>query len=434
MQDDTTTGVVMLGLPGFVVLDSRDVDGELETTVETVAARVGCPECGVVAALHDRRDTLVRDVDAFGRRTRLRWRKRVWRCVEPACPKRTWTERSAEIGARASLSERARRAACKRVGKHVEAVAAVARDLGCGWHTVMRSVRDHGQHLVDDPGRLDGVAALGVDETAFLKANRGRHTRFVSGLVDITSGQLLDLVEDRTARVIADWLAARPPRWLRRVGVVALDPYRGYANAMFAHLGHATIVVDHFHVIRLANVVIDDVRRRVQQATTGHRGRKRDPLYGVRKLLKACDDLDPRGWKRLADGLERGDPDGAVSAAWQLKEITRDLYRVRDVTRAREALELLYAWAASGDIPEMRRFAATVRRWEPEILAWHTTGGASNGPTEAVNLTIKNVKRVGRGFRNFQNYRLRLLLACGGVDWQDQPAARLRGRSPRLAA
>jgi transposase len=81
----------------------------------------------------------------------------------------------------------------------------------------------------------------------------------------------------------------------------------------------------------------------------------------------------------------------------------------------------------------MHRFARTIRRWQTEILAWHTTGGASNGPTEAVNLLIKKIKRVGHGFRNFDNYRLRLLLHCG-VDWQDQPAAKLRGRTPRFVA
>jgi transposase len=50
-------------------------------------------------------------------------------------------------------------------------------------------------------------------------------------------------------------------------------------------LGHARVVVDHFHAVRLANTVVDQVRRRAQQATLGHRGRKRDPLYRIRKLL-----------------------------------------------------------------------------------------------------------------------------------------------------
>ena len=424
----------MLGLPGFVVLDVDEIDGELEVTVETTAARTGCPRCGVIATLHDRRETLIRDVDAFDRPVRLRWRKRVWRCHEHACAQVTWTEVSDAIASRAVLTERARRRACRRVGKGGESVAAVARDLGVGWHTVMRAVWVHGQPLVDDPARLEGVTALGMDETAFLRANRHHHTTYVSGLVDTATGRLLDVVQDRTATAVMGWLSRRERRWLARIGVVALDPHRGYANAVGVHLGHATLVVDHFHIIQLVNRVIDDVRRRVQNDTTGHRGRKADPLYRIRKLLlKACTDLDTRGWSRLADGLRAGDHDGHLAAAWQLKEITRDLYRAKDIDTARDVLALLYTWADSGDVPEMRRFAGTVRRWENEVLAYFTTGGASNGPTEAVNLTIKQIKRTGRGFTNFDNYRLRLLLRCG-VDWQDQPAARLRKRSPRLVA
>ncbi len=86
MQSKSKPGeVVMLGLPGFVVLGVAQIDGELEVAVETTAPRVGCPQCGVIAALHDRRETLIRDVDAFDRPVRLRWRKRVWRCHEPRC-------------------------------------------------------------------------------------------------------------------------------------------------------------------------------------------------------------------------------------------------------------------------------------------------------------------------------------------------------------
>ena len=68
---------------------------------------------------------------------------------------------------------------------------------------------------------------------------------------------------------------------------------------------------------------------------------------------------------------------------------------------------------------------------EPEILAFHSTKSCSNGPTEAVNLLVKKVKRVGHGFRNFTNYRLRLLLHCG-VIWQTHRTVRLRSHSPRL--
>jgi transposase len=97
-----------------------------------------------------------------------------------------------------------------------------------------------------------------MDETSFLRARRDRPTLFVSGLVDTATGRLLDVVADRTAKAIVSWLACRDRAWLDRIGVVTLDAHRGYANAVGVHLGHATLVVDHFHVIRLANAVIDD--------------------------------------------------------------------------------------------------------------------------------------------------------------------------------
>jgi transposase len=425
----------MLGIAGMRVLKAGEVDGELEVLVETVDGDGWCRGCGVRARSKGRSETVVRDVAAFDRPARLRWRKRRWRCPERLCPVATWTEQHAAIAARAVWTDRAQRAAARRVGKDKVSVAAAAREYGVGWATVMRAVERHGRPLVDDPARLAGVTHLGVDETAWLSATRDHHTLFVSGLVDTATGQLLDVVPDRTATAVTGWLAHRDPAWLARIGVVALDPWRGYATAMGVHLGHATLVVDHWHVIRLANACVDEVRRRVQQDTLGHRGRKGDPLYRIRKLLvMAAERLDDRGWQRLATGLAAGDPDGQVTAAWQLKELVRGLFRANDVDHARQVFALIDAWAATVDAPECRRLVRTLHRWEDEILAFHTTGGITNARTEACNLGIKQIKRVGRGFRNFNNYRLRLLLACGGVNWHDRPTARLRGRGPQLVA
>jgi transposase len=425
----------MLGMAGMRVLDAGEVDGELEVTIETVDGDGWCRKCGVKARSKGRRDTLVRDVSGFDRPVRLRWRKRRWRCPEPVCPGKTWTETHEQVASRAVLTDRAQRAACRRVGKDGASVAQAAREYGVGWHTIMRAVERHGRPLVDDPVRLAGVTHLGVDETAWLSATRDHHTLFVSGLVDTATGQLLDVVPDRTARAVTSWLSHRDRAWLARIGVVALDPYRGYATAMGVHLGHATLVVDHWHVIRLANQCVEEVRRRVQQDTLGHRGRKGDPLYRVRKLLvMAVERLDATGWQRLAAGLGAGDPDGQVAAAWQLKELVRGVFRADDVDHAREVLALIGAWTATVEAPECRRLVRTLHRWREEILAFHTTGGVTNARTESCNLGIKQIKRVGRGFRSFRNYRLRLLLACGGVNWQDHPAARLRGQRPHLVA
>jgi transposase len=431
-QHSSASASRLLGLDGFEVLAAEVVGGEWQVTVQTTATVIGCQGCGMRAELHGRRTVRVRDLPLGGRPAVLWWRKRLWRCREPACGVRTWTEQATAIRPRAVLTERARAEACRRVGKDAHAVAAVARDLGVGWATAMRAVHDHGRPLVDDAARLQGVTALGLDETSFLKATRLAPTRWVTGLVDLEGGRLLDVVADRTRAAVAGWLGARPAAWLAQVSTVALDPWRGYASALTAPLGHATAVVDHFHAIRLANTAVDHVRRRTQQLTLGHRGRKRDPLYRIRKLLlTAAEQLTQRGRARLRAGLAAGDPTGEVAAAWQGKELLRAVYAAVGTAAARVALERFYRWADSVGVAELSRLARTVRTWEAEILAFHSTQGCSNGPTEAINLLIKNVKRVGHGFRNFANYRLRLLLHCG-VRWQTHRTTRLRSRSPGM--
>src|SRR5829696_8073085 len=138
----------MLGLPGFVVLAVSEYAGELEQAVETVSVEEFCRGCGVRARLHDRRPSWIRDLPVAGRPVTLVWVKRVWRCIEPRCPRRTWTEITEAIRPRAAWTERSRREACRRVGELGQTVAAVAAEFGVGWATVMAAVRDYGQPLV----------------------------------------------------------------------------------------------------------------------------------------------------------------------------------------------------------------------------------------------------------------------------------------------
>ena len=226
-QHGSASGSILLGLDGFEVVAAEVIDDEWWLAVQTTATTVGCGGCGTQARLHARRTVEVRDLPIGGRPVVLAWRKRVWRCVEPACAVRTWTEQRAAIRPRAVLTCRAWAEASRRVGKDAHAVAAVARDLGVGWATVMRAVRDHGTPLVEDPARLAGVTMLGLDETSFLKATPTEPTRYVTGLVDLAAGRLLDVIADRTRRAVDAWLAVRAPGWLAQVATVALDPWRG---------------------------------------------------------------------------------------------------------------------------------------------------------------------------------------------------------------
>ncbi len=158
----------------------------MEQAIETTADLVGCPGCGAVAELHNRRPVRVRDLTCAGRPVTLIWVKRVWRCRHELYEVVTWSERSKAIAPRASMTEQARAAACLRMGRDGDSVAAVAREFGVGWGTIMAAVGDHGQPLVDDPSRLDGS---GGDETAFSAATATKATGFVTGIVDVTRHQ-----------------------------------------------------------------------------------------------------------------------------------------------------------------------------------------------------------------------------------------------------
>jgi transposase len=357
------------------------------------------------------------------------------RCQERRCPKRTWTETSEAIRPRAAWTERARAEACRRVGELGQTVAAVAAEFGVGWATVMAAVQEYGQPLVDDPHRLDGVHTLGVDETAFLAATPSSGTVFATGIVALNGrARLLDVVEGRSGNALSGWVSSQDQDWRDGITIAALDPFRGYATALRTTLPQATRVLDAFHVIRLGLDAIDQVRRRVQQQTLGHRGHAGDPLFRIRRLLRrGYEHHTERSWTRMLAGLAVGDDDQQVGRAWIAAQELRLLYREPDRDRAERRLLRWFTDIADHEIPELLRLARTLDTWRAELLAYFDTGGVSNGPTEAVNALIKKVKRVGHGYRNLTNYRLRLLLHCG-VTWQTPPVTPIRGRLPRLAA
>jgi transposase len=238
VHGDGSAATAMLGLSGFVLLAVSEYAGELEQAIETTAVEDFCRGCGVAARLHDRRPTWVRDLPAGGRPVTLVWVKRVWRCVQQGCPRSTWTETSEHIRPRAAWTERARREACRRVGEDGHSVAQVAAACGVGWATVMAAVRDHGRPLVDDPARLAGVAALGVDETAFLAANVEHPTLFVTGIVDVAAPRLLDVVDGRSAKALSAWVSGRSEAWRDGVEVAALDPFRWVSELAGAQGDH----------------------------------------------------------------------------------------------------------------------------------------------------------------------------------------------------
>lgn len=435
MSDATGLAEAMLGLDGFRVLEVDRTAAELVITIESTDQLTGCPTCGVRAEAHDRLRVDIRDLPGFGRSTRLVWMKRRFRCADGDCPAKTWTEESEYVPPRAVLTVRAGEEATRQVGELAMPVAVVARELGVCWWTVMNAVTMHGTPLVEDPKRVGSPKALGIDETSFLAANQDHSTVYATGIVDLGGRKMIDMVEGNAAADLRQWCGAQDPAFLRRVRVVATDLAESYRSGTSPHLDHATRVADPFHVVRVGNRCVDKVRRRVQNETLGHRGRKHDPLFRIRKLLlKGTERLDERGHERILLGLRLGDPNDELLGAWLAKESVRDVYLTDDVAEASVLLDKAIAGCRADDVAEIRSLGETLASWQREILNHHRTG-ASNGPTEGQNFCVKQVKRAGRGFTCFEHYRLRVLLHTGGVIWPRRPSPpRIRTRSPQLNA
>lgn len=243
------------------LLDVRTDDGVVRVDVETDRTLAGCRRdrarpSGPGAARRP----------SFGRPVRVRWFKRIWRCGEQSCPRRTWTERHDFAGPRAKLTSRAIRWAVDALWHDDTTVSALARRLGVAWDTCWYAVQATAQELVTDPQRLKGIKTIGVDEHI--------------------------------------WRASKAP---------AADEA-------------VTIVVD----------------------------------------------------------LTRDDHRGAAGRAAHLRH------------------------------PEIARLGRSLQQWRQQILAHFTTGGVNNGGTEAINLLIEKTRRLAPGFRNFEHYRLRVLLAADG--------------------
>jgi len=417
--NDTT---LLLGLPG-VVVDRVEVDpdGTRVVHVATMDAPQACPSCGVLSdSVKGWVTTGPRDV-SFPVVARLVWRKRRWRCRESGCARSSFTESVPQIPSRKRVSGRLRTAAGAAVTDGGRTVAQASREFGLSWPVVHAAFLEHATAVL--PEEPEPVAALGIDEVrrgkprfaldpetgALVQVTDRWHT----GFADLTGKQgLLGQVEGRSSGDAGSWLAARTQAWRDGVQAVAIDMCSAFRAAVREHLPHATLVIDHFHVVQLANQVLSVVRRKATSKLRGRRVRKSDPEYGLRRrLLRNREDLTPEKfadmWNRLADLGAAGDD---ILTAWIAKEELRTLLALARTHAPRHRIShhlwTFYRWCADTDIAELHRLARTIQDWWPHIEAFILTG-ITNATSEGINRLIKLEARNAFGFRNPINQRLR---------------------------
>ncbi|GHE29508.1 hypothetical protein GCM10017673_35180 [Streptosporangium violaceochromogenes] len=302
------------------------------------------------------------------------------------------------------------------------------RDLPHGQEPL--GVRRHKRHFATCADALliepEPPEVLGIDETrrgrpAWIKNETSgkwaRTERFETNFVDLSgAGALPGQAAGRTGKAVIDWLSERGTQWKSQVRIVAIDPAACSRSAIKQALPHAVIVVDHFHLVALANKALTSVRQRVNREERGRRGRATDPEWANRRrLLRGRERLSERGFTRMWNDLVDHEPTGQILTVWIAKEELRSLpvYARERAPRpviSQRLFRFLYRCAGSG-IPELITLAETVDAWWPETLAFITTGIA-NARTEGTNRLIKDAARVAFGFRNLTDQRRRVRLAC----------------------
>lgn len=409
----------LVGLKDVRVLYYARRGPDVELVIEQVVTDPRCPNCGGPARVKERPVVRYVDLPVYGAPMRLGWRKHRMHCLDGGCPRRSWVLTDHRIAAKSCLlTTRAAKWATVQVGGG-RTVSEVAAELACDWHTVNDAVTIYGGALLAaDRKRLTRTRAIGLDETSFVRLAE-RHTSYATTVCDVEHHQIIDILPTRRYVDVAGYLDKQPKGWKEQIAFGALDMSATYAAVYSVILPRATQVVDAFHVVTLANRALDAVRRRVQHEQTGHRGRRHDPLYRARRALLVGEErLDTKAAARLASLLALGDPHAEVAIAYRIKERLREFYRTPDPDTARAILAELVEHCQRPAMPtELRKLGGTLRRWFDKICNYHLAR-VSNGPTEALNNLIKRIKRIGFGFRNFDNYRIRALLYAGKPNWR----------------
>jgi len=467
VDNDTTSATLLFDLEGLSV-DGVELlaDGWRLVRVSTAdeSARA-CPSCRVFSdRVRGWARTRPRDL-AYGRnQVRLVWRKRRWFCDEQLCGRVSFTESLPAVPARARITTRLRQTAGDWVKDGVCAtVSAAARQLHLTWPTVMDSLWVQACPLVEDAPRP--VAVLGIDEV-----RRGRPRwrpaasppepasrqpepavsppepasrqpestvsppepvapqpdpvvetakarvladRWHVGFTDIAGGQgMLGQVEGRTGDDVAYWLASQSAAWRDRVQYVAIDMCTIFVSAVRRILPHAQLVVDHFHVVKLAGDAVAEVRRRVTTTLRGRRGRDSDPEWKIRNLLRRNrENLTPKAFAKLWNTLiDLGEPGVTILNAWIAKDMLRQLLALAGTHPDRSVIShrlyRFYTWCADTGIPELERLATTISTWWPCIEAFLNTK-ITNAKSEGYNRVVKLDARNAFGYRNPENQRLR---------------------------
>lgn len=356
-----------------------------------------CPECGRACSIHDcAPERTWRHLDTMQFATLIRARTPRAHCPEHGV--KTMRVPWAEPQGRFTLLFERFAVDVLRASASVSQACAL---LGIGWETaqeIMRRAVERGL----ERRQLEGLRHLGMDEKSF---KRGQS--YITLLTDLEQSRVLDVVQERTAEAAAQVWETLSPEQKQAVEAVAVDMWEPFVRTIQQQVPTADIVHDKFHVSKYLGEAVDQVRRQEH------------------KELMAQGDETLKGTRQLwLDNPQNFSPDQAeafsalkdlqlkVARAWAAKELFSKFWEYQEEGWARRFFKDWFGWVSRSRLQPLVEVAQMLKRHLDHLLTYlkhHIT----NAVTEGLNSKIQSRKAAARGFRNFRNYRIRILFFCG---------------------
>lgn len=352
-----------------------------------------CPKCATrSSSVYDRRVIKIKDEPIRGKAVMVQITKRRFRC-KPC--KKPFTEPVPGVGKYKRTTERLRRSvnwAAQRFSNLKDVCKAYRVSPG----TVYRSVYSE----LELRRRKHSYAFpkyLGIDEHSIRKP-KYKEVDFATIFVDHSNKRVFDLVDGRDVESLSS--AVRETKGKENVKAVSIDMSTTYKSFIKKTFPNALIVVDHFHVIRLFNKLLNYHRKKL----TGDD--RKNPIRLL--LLRNQEDLKDYENRALKRWLSENP---CMKEVHSYKEAIRKIFRMKGIDKACIAFTKLIDRMGLSKAKRVSTLRKTVLNWRTEILNYHRVR-ISNGRTEGFNRKAKLIQRAAYGYSSFENYRLKLLDAC----------------------
>jgi transposase len=359
-----------------------------------------CPECGRECSLHDSApERTWRHLDTMQFITVIRARTPRANCPEHGV--KTMTVPWAAPQGRFTLHFERFAVEVLLACANVQAACGL---LGIGWeaaHEIMKRAVTRGL----ERRQLDQLKHLGLDEKSFKRGHS-----YITLLTDLEQARVLEVVEDRTTEAAGQLWDTLSAQQRADVEAVAVDMWEPFIQSVRAQVPAADVVHDKFHVSKYLNEAVDKVRRQEHKELLAQGD---ETLTGSRQLWL----YNPQNHsaEQASEFAALKALNLKVARAWAAKELFTKFWQYQEAGWARRFFKDWFGWISRSRLKPMIAVARMLKRHLENLLTY-LKHRITNAVTEGLNSKIQSIKSAARGFRNFQNYRTRILFFCGKLD------------------